>query len=450
VSRLYTPQRLNLSPRIGLAYDPFGDGKSSIRAGYSIAYQPLHGYTSFGASADPPDLIQAILQPNEGIGTNILYGIPVPFNPEFQTTLNAQGGVVSTPGKSSIRIAPWVVDPSYKTQSSESWFFNVQREVARKWIVELGYVGTNGINLERRDDINRFDGDLIVNDGKLERINHNFGPMTFVENGVTSSYNAMTAEVRHQIGGGLTLQANYRWSKWLDTSSDTSANFFTDNPEGAKGPEDTACLRCERGRSIFDIPRRFTASVVWAPQIFKGDSLLNKFGKNWQISSIITAQSGRPFEPWCSASFQAGCDFNADGGGAIGAGTYDRPDAPARGAVKPSFGKQDFLNGVFSPSIFPIPTPGTDGNLGRDVYRGPQQINTDLALMRSFRVREGKDLQFRFEGFNALNNVNLYLPNDDMALALKPNKTFSTTSSFGKSTQAFDPRILQLSARFVF
>jgi ABC-type uncharacterized transport system ATPase subunit len=84
------------------------------------------------------------------------------------------------------------------------------------------------------------------------------------------------------------------------------------------------------------------------------------------------------------------------------------------------------------------------------VYRGPQQINTDLALMRSFRVREGKDLQFRFEGFNALNNVNLYLPNDDMALALKPNKTFSTTSSFGKSTQAFDPRILQLSARFVF
>ncbi|HEV2380353.1 MAG TPA: TonB-dependent receptor [Terriglobia bacterium] len=448
VTQLFDPQKANFSPRAGLAYDPFGDGKSSIRAGYSLAYQPLHERSLLGQSSNPPFDIQAVLQPNVGIGTNILYGIPVPFNPQFQTALNAQGGVVTAPGTPSIRLAVTVDNPNIKTQYSESWFFNIQREVVSSWIVEIGYVGTNGINLERRDDINRVDGDLL--DGKLDRINPNFATVTYMTNGVTSSYNALTAEVRHRLGSGLTLQANYRWSKWIDDSSDTNTAAQNDNAEPGKGPENAACLRCERGPSEFDIPQRVTGSALWTPRLSKGNDLLGKIGNNWQISTIIVAQSGRPFSVYCSASYQAGCDFNADGGGGINGGYYDRPDAPAPGAVKSSFSQQDFLSGLFNPNVFPIPTPGTNGTLGRDVYRGPHQVNADLALTRSFRVREGKELQFRFESFNTLNNVNLYIPNDDLALALKPDKTYSTTSSFGKSTRAFDPRILQVSVRFAF
>jgi hypothetical protein len=93
---------------------------------------------------------------------------------------------------------------------------------------------------------------------------------------------------------------------------------------------------------------------------------------------------------------------------------------------------------------------GTDGNMGRNVYRGPHQVNTNLAISRSFRLAEGKDLRFRCEAFNVINKVNLYLPNMDLALALKPDGTYSTTSSFGKSTRAFDPRILQFSLMFSF
>jgi hypothetical protein len=66
---------------------------------------------------------------------------------------------------------------------------------------------------------------------------------------------------------------------------------------------------------MFDIPRRFTASLVWTPRVPHSNSLVNEVANNWQISTIIVAQSGRPFDAWCSASFQAGCDFNADGGG---------------------------------------------------------------------------------------------------------------------------------------
>ena len=448
VSKLYSAQKLNISPRIGLAYDPFGNGKSSIRAGYSIAYEPAHGKTIMNGTSNPPYAIQAILQPNVGIGTNILYGIPVPFNAQFQTALNAQGGVQATPGKAPIRISPWLINPNLKTQYSESWFFNIEREISHNWIVELGYVGTNGINLERREDINRFDGDL--SDGTQNRLNPNFAGVSYATNGVTSTYNAMTAEIRHRVGTGLTLQANYRWSKWLDTSSDTATSSFPDDTEVNKGAENVNCLKCERGRSIFDIPQRFTVSAVWTSKISRSAGLVRKLGDNWQISTIIAAQSGRPFGVYCAASLQAGCDWNQDGGGGISSGFYDRPNAPASGAVKPSFGKQDFLNGVFNPNIFPTPAPGTDGNLGRDVYRGPRQFNVDLALARGFRVRESKELQIRLETFNTLNNVNLFLPNSDMSLALTPSKTFSSTSSFGKSTQAFDPRILQVSARFVF
>lgn len=112
---------------------------------------------------------------------------------------------------------------------------SLQRQLSKGWIVELGYVGTNGINLEGRDDVNRFTGDLVVNNGILKRLNQNLSGVTYVTNGVNSGYNGMTAEIRHQMGNSLMLQANYRWSKWLDDSSDTSSSFFSDNSQAAAG-----------------------------------------------------------------------------------------------------------------------------------------------------------------------------------------------------------------------
>jgi len=84
------------------------------------------------------------------------------------------------------------VNPTIKTQYSESWFLNVEREFAKNWVVELGYVGTNGVNLERLDDINRIKDDLLdpAHFNKLRRVNSNFGALTWVTNGVSSSYNA--------------------------------------------------------------------------------------------------------------------------------------------------------------------------------------------------------------------------------------------------------------------
>lgn len=438
VDRLYKPERLNFSPRLGLAYDPFGDGKTAIRAGFSLAYQPHHGQSISGARALPPDVLQGVIQPSQGIGTRILYDIPVPFNPDFGRGFNDHGGVNTPPGQNAIRPTGFVVNPTIKTQYSESWFLNVQREVWKGWIVEAGYNGTRGVNLERIDDVNRFSGDLL--DGRLDRINPNFGVLLFVTNGVTSSYNAMTVEVRRNLSSQFSFQANYRWSKWLDTSSDTSTGQFIDNSEPGKGASNIDCLDCERGPSLFDIPHRFSSQLMWTPKLSINNRLLSQAVNGWQVGTIFTKQSGRPFSVWNGAAATAGGDYNRDGGGgAVGGGFYDRPDAPAPGTTKSSFDKQDFLNGLFPASAFPAPAPGQSGTLGRNTFRGPRYMTVDLSLARSFAVMEGKQIQLRVEAFNALNNVNLYLPNADLSLG-----------NFGKSTQAYDARTLQIGARFIF
>ncbi|MFZ4986306.1 MAG: TonB-dependent receptor domain-containing protein [Blastocatellia bacterium] len=445
VDRLYRPQRANFAPRLGLAWDPFGKGRDSLRAGFSLAFQPHHGQSIAGARALPPDALQGVLQPTNRIGTRILYDLPVPFNPEFARGLNAQGGVITKPGESPIRPTGFVVNPTIKTQYSESWFLNLQHQFSGGWIAELGYSGTVGINLERIDDINRFAGDLL--DGREDRINPNFGPLLFVSNGVTSGYHALTTEVRRNLSRRFSLQLNYRWSKWLDTSSDTSTGQFQDNSEPGKGAQDVECLRCERSRSLFDIPHRLAGVLIWTPAgVGPVGRMLHRASRNWQLAGIITAQSGRPFSVWNGAPSNlvngrnSGGDYNLDGGGgAVGGGFYDRPHAPTSGAVGSSFGRRDFLSGLFPASAFPAPAPGENGALGRNTFRGPNFTSLELSLSRGFALYDRTQLEIRFEAFNALNNVNLFLPNSDLSLA-----------SFGRSTQAHDARTLQCSLRLSF
>lgn len=438
VDQLYKPERLNFSPRAGLAWDVFGTGRTSFRTGYSRAYQPHHGQSIAGARALPPDALQGVIQPSAGLGTQILYDFPVPFNPQFGRGLNAQGGVISNPGEPAIRTTGFVVNPVIKTQYTESWFLNTQQRLGDHWMLEAGYVGTRGVDLERIDDVNRVSGDLL--DGKLDRLNKNFDVLLFVTNGVSSRYDALTVELRRELNHGFSMATNYRWSKWVDTGSDTSTGQFQDVSEPGKGAQDINCLDCEKGRSMFDVPHRFSASAAWSGSAFRDrHDVLGLLVRNWQVSGIFTAQSGRPFSVWNGASFAAGGDYNADGGGgAVGGGFYDRPNAPPAGTPT-TFSTSDFLNGIFPASIFPKPAAGTNGTLGRNTFRGPRYVTLDLSLSRNFQLGGTRAVQLRADLYNALNNLNLFLPNAD-----------TSVSNFGKSTQAFDARSTQIGVRFLF
>ncbi|MGH9903777.1 MAG: TonB-dependent receptor, partial [Pyrinomonadaceae bacterium] len=128
------------------------------------------------------------------------------------------------------------------------------------------------------------------------------------------------------------------------------------------------------------------------------------------------------------------CDYNADGSG------YDRPNTPAFGNTLQRSGRQDFLNGVFRTADFPRPVRGTNGNLGRNTFRGPDYAAVDMSLFKNIRLTEDVRLQFRAEAFNIFNRVNLYLPSANLSNAV----------GFGRSSAAFDPRQLQFALKLMF
>ena len=160
VDRLYEPEKANFSPRIGLAWDPAGNGRMSIRSGFSLAYQPHHGQSISGARALPPDAWTASSSRRTASARRSVQH-PGALQPGVRPRAQRIGGVQSRPGEPPIRITGFVVNPTIKTQYTESWFLNGQRRVGKHWVVELGYVGTQGVNLERIDDVNRFNGDLL-------------------------------------------------------------------------------------------------------------------------------------------------------------------------------------------------------------------------------------------------------------------------------------------------
>ena len=155
--------------------------------------------------------------------------------------------------------------------------------------------------------------------------------------------------------------------------------------------------------------------------------------------------------PVSSNGVNLGGDYNLDGGGgAVGGGFYDRPNAPVT-PINTSFGNGDFISGLFDPGVFGRPAFGTPGNLGRNTFRGPRYSSVDVSVLRGFNFwRENWRMQVRADVFNVLNTTSLYLPNADLSLALQPDGSFSNTSPFGKSTQAFDPRTVQVGVRLTF
>jgi Carboxypeptidase regulatory-like domain/TonB dependent receptor-like, beta-barrel len=419
VNHLYDGNHLNFSPRMGLAWDPTGSGKTSLRAGYGITYAPNGELFTSNARFNAPDNVVGVAY----FPTN--YGLPPTVEAAFTGGLNQSGSF-----NSGARTRPWVVSPHLPTQYSEDWFASVQRSLGHEISLELSYVGTAGKHEEFYYDPNRV--------RNSPRPNPNFDNIVLVEDSASSIYHGMTVDVKKRFTAGFSLQANYRWSKYIADFDDSSPFDILDNPVGAGVMQDPANRRAERALSIYDVPHRFSLNTVWDTPFFKkNQGFTEKVLGGWQLSGIVTLQSGRPF-----TVFNSAVDYNNDGGGNPIFGTpYDRPDVPAFGTNLSGWSRSRYLTGVFQASDFPTPAPGTDGTLGRNTYRGPglAQVNTSVA--KTFHLSKGElpNLQFRGDIFNLFNRVNLYQPVSDLSNPL-----------FGKSTQAYDPRQFQLALKLYF
>ena len=360
----------------------------SIRSGFSLAYQPHHGQSISGARALPPDALDGVIQPSNGIGTRILYDIPVPYNPEFGRGLNASGGVQSRPGEPPIRITGFVVNPTIKTQYTESWFLNGQRRLG----AALGrrgrlrrHAGRQPRAHRRREPLQRRPARRPRGSAQPELRRAALRDQRRVVD-LPRGHRRDPPRVRARASRCRPTTAGRAGSTRRRTRRPASSRT-TPSPARARRTS-PACAasarrRCSTCRTAS--PRRWSTRrrcSTSAPTCSAGSL------QHWQVSAVVTAQSGRPFSVWNGAAFSAGGDYNADGGGgAVGGGFYDRPDAPDAGSLDASFGQDDFLNGLFAASAFPKPAPAPTARSAATPSAARATPTLDLSLTRTIRPR---------------------------------------------------------------
>src|SRR5215510_7323737 len=429
----------NFAPRLGIAWDPTREGKMSVRAGVGVFYdrfagQFFHDAQTFApvfglatARKDTPPVV-----PVYGLSKTTQSPWQFPVIPNLRVGLDSKGGLLGVPSELSNS------DPDMRTQYSINWSLAVQYSLARDYVVEAAYIGSVGRKLYQEYDVNRVNGDLL--DGRLDRLNPNFGVIGYAQANGSSSYHGGTVSVKKRFTQGLDFQVGYTFGKAIDTASSfgRGLNIF-----------DPLRLYLNRGRSDFDIRHKIASSIVYdipAPR-FLGKAL-----GGWQLGAVTILQSGPPFSVTCGLPFQAvrdssgkiignsGCDFNADGR------SGDPLNIPAFGNTKTGLSRSDYMfpNRIFQASDFPKPALGVLGNLGRNTFLSPGYANTDFILAKKTKIpwflgKEGANVLFRAEFFNLFNRVNLARPVGN-----------TSSSDFGRSTSAFGARNVQFGLKIEF
>ncbi len=437
----------NFAPRLSFAWDPSNKGKMSIRGGAGVFYNRLMTCMYATTLDNPPRIanVGVSLQtppavPVYGLGTS---GVePFGFPPVTGITpgLDSKNGLLV--GRANIA-GP---DPDLRVPYAYNWFVGVQYALGNNWVLEANYIGSSAHKLLSQYDVNRFAGDLIVNNNVLTRLNTSFGAIGLTSAQINSFYTGGTVVLKKRMSHGLTFDTAYTFGKAIDGSD-----------IGGGGNEipvrvaDITNLRRERALAAFDIRQRLAVSFLWQlPKPNTGSGFVDGFLGGWQLSNVLILQGGAPYSVYCGFPFvpvrdvngvivgNSGCDYNADGN------TYDYPNAPAFGNYK-SGERSDYINGLFTVSDFPAPALGQQGNLGRDTFIGPGYANVDFSVTKNTKIpwflgSEGANLQFRAEFYNLFNRVNLTQVNGDMG----------DPFFFGRSTSTFGSRNIQLGLRIAF
>ena len=450
------PQIANLAPRVGFAWDPTRTGRLSIRGGVGIFYDRWPNKVwSDNTRGNPPYLAAATASIFNTSGPQPLYVLGTTNSPPYGFALpGVQAGLNPGNGPFCCLSSVGGPDQSLRYAYAQNWFFGIQDSPFSNWVVEADYMGSSGKHLYDVIDRNRVDGDLIIHQDRLNRLNPYFSSINYGDNSAGSSYQGATVSVRRLFTHGVTFQTSYTLGKAIDY-----INAPSPGSAAVYAPViDAYNVRRQRGQSDNDVRNKVSFNfVINLPALTSAPGLVRMAVGGWELSSLATLQGGlpatiytdAPFQAvWnnasCSTSLTAGCqvigntggDYNADGN------NYDLPNAPSFSAGK-AYGRRAFLNGVFAASDFPVPALGQEGNLGRNVFRGPGLAQVDLSILKNFRapwfVKEGARLQIRAEAFNLLNRVNL-----------NGFDTNLTSGTFGFATSTFTPRSIQLAARIEF
>jgi hypothetical protein len=411
VGQLYkNPSNLNFAPRLGLAWDPFGDGKTSVRASFGVFFDPL--WTDFYANAanrTPP-----------------FYTLGSVRNPVFPNA----AAVASSPNFVLGRQDTLVYEPQnpYSLHTN----FSVQREVMKGGTLTVAFVRQRGLHEVRLIDQNQAiptvqaDGRKFFPTNSVVR-NPNFSGIRHKTTDGQSSYNGLQTTFEYRRNKYLSFHTSYTWSKAIDDGS-----IVTTQGGDNDLPQDPDSRRAERGLSNYDLRQNFVSYVTTELPRFGGPEWLTA---GWQFNAISTLASGNPFSvvvgfDQARARFQGGT-------------SPQRPDLVNGRSNNPILGGP---NKYFDPAAFALPAPGYYGTLGRNTLIGPGLIALDLAANKTFRLREHLNLQFRTEVFNSLNHPNFSIPSQRTA--------FSSTGPVGSAglitTTKTSSRQLQFGLKLTF
>ncbi len=403
-SKIYKEDTNNIAPHIAFAWDPFGNGKTSIRAGYGIYYDQILGaIVSQSRSVFPSFLPINLAGFVQGLNANNQFSHPLAATnpqqfalPGTLNTFNPASSIASGPFSPVVNMylnaalftdfatGPAFVLPAANLQTpyAQHWGLTIEHQFNRDFLVSAAYVGTRGVHLLRTSTPNLglnttpVVGQLVPNGSAPQFIGFNLPPnenaktirpfpllgsITIIDSDANSSYHALQLQATKRYSHGLQFTAAYTWSHAIDEVSD----IF--DLAGAQAlPQDSLSRQAERGSANFDVRHRFVYSAIWDLPFRKENNLLG----GWQLASIGTFQTGQPY------SLLFCCDNNLDG---------NLTDRVGLGFSNP-------------------------GSTPRNIFRAPGIETVDLAVNKKFRFGERHKIEFRTEIFNLLNHENFGIP----------------------------------------